>query len=270
MNKVVLAISGSLRKPSFTEKMLDLCLEGMGRALEVHKFYPHKMRMGPCTSCWSCWGKKHPGECVQRDDFEQIIEVYKRADYFLLAAPLYVFDLPATVKNVVDRFFVILEPAQMASSRGDTQHPTRFGRHPKAVLISSCGFPEFHHFDILRQHFRLICEHTGWNWAGELLISAAGAANVPRLFDRKLELLKRAGAELIGGAIAKETTEELAAPVISNENYRRLATLSFEGGVIAKAKMISIAMQAIRERQNLPASPRVSNTTLEATTQPPV
>jgi len=31
MSKVVLAISGSLREPSFTEKMLDLCIEGMGR-----------------------------------------------------------------------------------------------------------------------------------------------------------------------------------------------------------------------------------------------
>jgi len=42
MKRVVLAISGSLRKPSFTEKMLDLCLEGvasMGEEFEVHFFH---------------------------------------------------------------------------------------------------------------------------------------------------------------------------------------------------------------------------------------
>ena len=89
MGTVVLAISGSLRNKSFTEKMLDLCIEGMGENLEVHKFYPHKMKIGPCTSCWSCWGKKRPGECIQEDDFQRILDVYKRADYFLLAAPLY-------------------------------------------------------------------------------------------------------------------------------------------------------------------------------------
>ena len=254
MSAVVLAVSGSLRKPSFTEKMLDLCIEGMGQDLEVHKFYPHEMKIGPCTSCWSCWGRKNPGECVQEDDFEQILDVYKRADYLLLAAPLYVFDLPATVKNVIDRFFVILEPAQVVSSMGETEHPKRFGRHPKAVLISSCGFPEFHNFDILRQHFRLICAHTGWIWSGELLISTAGAANVPRLFDGKLELLKRAGGELVSGAIAKDTTEELSAPVIADEDYRRLATLSFEGGVLAKAKMVGIGMKAMRGRKK-PAAP---------------
>ena len=250
MSAVVLAISGSLRKPSFTEKMLDLCVEGMGTDLEVHKFYPHKMKIGPCTSCYSCWGKKNPGECIQQDDFQQILEVYKRADYFLLAAPLYVFDFPGTVKNVIDRFFVILEPAQLKSPRGDTEHPKRFGRHPKTVLISSCGFPEMSNFDILRQHFRIICDHTGWIHSGELLISAAGAANAPRLFDSKLEAIRKAGAELVRGAIAKETTAEIASPVISDEDYRQMTTLSFEGGLVAKAKMIGIAMKAIRENRS--------------------
>jgi len=47
MGTIVLAISGSLRNKSFTEKMLDLCIEGMGENLEVHKFYPHKMKIGP-------------------------------------------------------------------------------------------------------------------------------------------------------------------------------------------------------------------------------
>lgn len=58
MSSVVLAISGSLRTPSFTEKEFDLCIEGMGEGLEVRKFYPHKMSIGPGTGCWSCWGGK--------------------------------------------------------------------------------------------------------------------------------------------------------------------------------------------------------------------
>jgi len=70
----VLAISGSLREPSFTEKMLDTLIEGIGNA-EVYKFYPHKMNIGPCTSCWSCWLGKNKGECVQKDDFSQIYDI---------------------------------------------------------------------------------------------------------------------------------------------------------------------------------------------------
>lgn len=251
VSEVVLAISGSLRKPSFTERMLDLCLEGMGDGLEVHKFYPHKMAIGPCTSCCACWGKKRPGECVQKDDFGKILEVYKRADYFLLAAPLYIFDLPATVKNVIDRFFIILEPSQVQSSTGQTEHPKRFGRHPKAVLISSCGFPEIENFDVLSRHFKIICEQMDWPWAGEILISAAGAANAPKLFDTKYELIKKAGAELIDGQISPEVAEAIAAPVMPAADYRQFATLSFQGGIAAKAKLVAITMKALRN----PAEP---------------
>jgi len=245
MSGVVLAISGSFRKTSFTEKMLDLCIQGMGEGLEVHKFYPHRMKIGPCNSCWSCWGKKQPGKCIQKDDFQHILDIYRRADYFLLAAPLYVFDFPATVKNVIDRFFVILEPAQVRSPRGGTEHPKRFGRHPKAVLISSCGFPEIQNFDILRQHFRLICEHMDWVWSGEILISAAGVANAPKLFDKKYELIKEAGAQLVRGSISRETIEGIESPVISAEDYRRMATAAFEGGMLGKVKSAAIAIKAI-------------------------
>lgn len=73
MGAVVLAIYGSLRKRSFTEKLLDLCIEGMGAGLELHKFYPHQMNIGPCNSCWSCWGSKSLGECVQKKVANSIV-----------------------------------------------------------------------------------------------------------------------------------------------------------------------------------------------------
>jgi len=244
--KTILAISGSLRKPSFTEKMLDLCIEGMGDEVEVKKFYPHKMKIGPCTGCFSCWTKT-PGVCVQDDDFQQILNAYKQADYFLLATPLYVFDFPATVKNVIDRLFIIFEPAQVKSSRGATEHPKRFDCHPKSVLISSCGFPEIEKFDILRKHFRKICDEADWIWSGEILIPAAGIANVPKLFDRKYELIRKAGAELIDGQISKETMDGISAPVMPAEDYRKMATASFAGGVIGKMKTVWIAINAMRK-----------------------
>jgi len=106
---LIFAISGSQRNPSFTEKMLDTLISGMGD-VELHKFYPHRMKIGPCTSCWGCWIGKNRGECVQRDDFQKILDIYARCDYFIVATPVYIFGFPATVKNVFDRFFVILDP----------------------------------------------------------------------------------------------------------------------------------------------------------------
>jgi len=247
--KIVLAISGSLRTPSFTEKMLDLCLEGMGEGIEVYKFYPHKMNVGPCIGCWSCWDRKKPGICIQNDDFMQILDVYKKADYFLFALPLYVFGFPATVKNVIDRFVVALEPAQIKAPGGGTEHPKRFGRNPKTVLISSCGFPEVENFDILRMHFRKICEAINWSWSGEILIPAAGVSNAPKLFDEKYELIRRAGAQLMSGPISEDLTNRIATPVMSSDDYRMMATASCEGGFAGGIKTVSIAMKALIQQK---------------------
>jgi putative NADPH-quinone reductase len=244
----VLAISGSLRNPSFTEKMLDLCIEGMGDSVEVTKFYPHKMKIGPCLGCWKCWEKGTRGRCIQQDDFRLILAAYQKADYLLIAAPLYIFALPATVKNLLDRFFIILEPTQVRSERGGTEHPKRFDRHPKTVLISSCGFPEMDNFDLLRPYFRKVCSEFAWTWAGEVLISASGIANAPRLFDRKYELIKKAGAELLAGSISAATSDAISRMVMPAEDYRQMATASFDGGMLGKMKSVAIAMKNIAKQ----------------------
>ena len=241
----VLAISGSLRKASFTENMLDLCVEGMGE-VELRKFYPHKMNIQPCTGCFHCWTKA-PGECVHKDDFRQILDAYLQADYFLWAAPLYIFSVPATVKNVIDRFFICLRPEQLATADGMTMHPKRYDVHPKAVLISSCGFPELENFDLLRRHFSLIAEHMEWVRAGELLIPGAGAHKAPKLFDHKYELLRQAGAELAAGTIRAQTTQALAEPVMPREDYWQMVTAALTGELLGKAKIVGIAAKAIRQ-----------------------
>lgn len=227
--------------------MLDLLIEGMRESVEVQKFYPHKMNIGPCNSCFSCWGKKTPGQCSQKDDFEQILEAYKQADYLFWAFPLYVFSMPATVKNILDRLLVIMEPDQFEGSTGLTEHPKRFARERKAVLISSGGFPEIENFDLLRKHFHMICQHMDWQWAGEVLIPASGAANVPGLFAEKYELIGKAGEELLDGCVTNQTTKDIAEPSMSAEDYRQLATAHFAGGLEGKIKQVAIGMKALRQ-----------------------
>jgi len=243
--KIVLAISGSLRKPSFTEKMLDCILEGMGEEVEFKKFYPHKMNISPCTSCYSCWGKKYPGVCSKNDDFNEILDVYKKADYFLLAFPLYFFSFPGSVKNMIDRFFIILEPTQRVSKRGTSEHPKRFGRHPKTVLISSCGFPELNNFDIVRLNFKKICEESDWPLSGEILIPAAGASNLPNVFDKKYEFIRQAGKSLLTGNIDKNLESQISSPVMSDKDYRAMCTAALSGGIMGNLKTVAIGTKAI-------------------------
>jgi hypothetical protein len=65
-------------------------------------------------------------------------------------------------------------------------------------------------FNLLRQHFRIICEHMAWRLSGEILVLVAGVAHAPKLFDRKYELIRKAGLELINGEISPSVSEAIA------------------------------------------------------------
>ncbi|MBN2402371.1 MAG: NAD(P)H-dependent oxidoreductase [Spirochaetes bacterium] len=162
-----------------------------------------------------------------------------------MAFPLYFFGFPATVKNVIDRLFILLESPQIIGNCGTTCHPIRFDRHPKTVLISSCGFPEIEHFDIVRRHFKKICDEAGWPLAGEILISAAGAVDVPGLFDKKLNFIKEAGSAFMQSDIGRDIQEEISKPVISDRDYREMVTAALKGGITGRIKSTVIGTKAI-------------------------
>jgi len=227
--------------------MLDTLLKGIDEA-EVHKFYPHKMTIEPCTSCWSCWRGKTQGECSQKDDFQSIYDVYKKCDYFIIASPVYFFGFPATVKNVIDRFFVNMESSQILMDDGTTNHPQRYSPKAKGILVSSCGFPDMENFTLMSQHFKKFLKHLGLTWAGEILVPSAGAASVPHLFDETFEAIVKAGAELADGGISNELMQTISDVPISKKDYMDMVNASFKGGITGRAKAIAIGIKALRSK----------------------
>ncbi|MFB3897142.1 MAG: flavodoxin family protein [bacterium] len=244
----VLALSGSPRPKSFTDKMLTLFLEGMGDTIELHKFYPHRMNIKPCTSCFSCW-MKTPGVCAQKDDMAEILHWFDTADVIILASPLYVFGFTAQMKTAIDRIIPIIECYISTNEKGLSYHKRHHPKEQKMVLISSCGFPELDNFDALKQHYLVFANHTGKD-AGMLLISGAGAQNVPQLFDKKYAALKQAGKELIEfGAVQQQTMDTIAVEVIDRQLYRDMANAAFKGGLTGNVKTFMKAMQAMKQQQ---------------------
>ncbi|MEA2062382.1 MAG: flavodoxin family protein [Gemmatimonadota bacterium] len=240
--QIILALSGSPNPKSFTHRVLETFLEPVKDSAEINLFVPREMEIGPCLGCFHCWRKKTSGQCVQKDDFEQIIEAYKVCDTIILAAPLYIFGFPATLKNVLDRFFITLEPDQLPTGDGKgTRHPIRWHRERKALLISTCGFPEPGNFELLQEHFRTICNHTRWEQAGEVLLPAAGAFNGTPLAESKTGQIRAAGREFLEtGLVSGETRAKIAEAPFTHEQYRKIATWNFKGGLMNKAKTIAL------------------------------
>jgi len=99
--KKVLALMGSPRKNKNTDTLLNYLLDGVLEVeLDVKKIYIGDKKILSCTGCGYCERK---GECVLKDDMEEIYEEFDNRDIFILSTPLYFNSLNAKTKAVIDR-----------------------------------------------------------------------------------------------------------------------------------------------------------------------
>jgi multimeric flavodoxin WrbA len=103
MEKVkILGIAGSPRKNGNTTKMVEGALQGAMSVsgVETDLYELAGKKIGYCVSCYKCVEK---GECVIKDDLQDIVKRYMEADGIIWGAPVYHMSIPASMKAVFDR-----------------------------------------------------------------------------------------------------------------------------------------------------------------------
>jgi multimeric flavodoxin WrbA len=95
----ILAICGSLRKESNTNKLVKKIAESSGYEHEL--VYISKLNVKPCTGCATCMVEK--GECAIDDDMQTLYEKLMDADGIIIGSPTYYIDVSASVKCIIDR-----------------------------------------------------------------------------------------------------------------------------------------------------------------------
>ena len=105
MSRTVLILSSSPRIGGNSDQLCDSLASGVAsvgnKAIRLHV---SKMKIAPCLACEHCHDKSD-GECVIKDDMEQVWNAMKQADSLVLASPIYLFDCSAQLKVVIDRFY---------------------------------------------------------------------------------------------------------------------------------------------------------------------
>lgn len=210
VNKV-LAINGS---PRANEGMTDIVIrrflagvEAAGAATEV--VYPAKMKIAPCVGCLKCWFET-PGVCRHKDDMPTLMAKLPAADLVVLASPVYVDGITAQMKAMFDRMVAYTPPFfERVGER--SYHPKKSGDEGGILVISTCGFPEREHFQVISLHFKRICENMRVPLLGELLFPAASLIAVdPELVEPNLAAAERAGREVVErGEISDETLAQV-------------------------------------------------------------
>jgi len=97
----ILGIMGSPRIKGNTDVLLDQALEGArSQGAEVEKIIIDKLNIAPCREYYGC---ARDGNCVIRDDMDEVYPKLLSADGVIIASPMFFYGLSAQVKALIDR-----------------------------------------------------------------------------------------------------------------------------------------------------------------------
>ena len=151
MSSKIVVLSGSPRKNGNTDKLAAAFVEGAvsaGKSVEI--FRVADMKIAGCLGCAHCFTE--PGTCVQKDDMAQILEALKTADVFVLASPVYFWDVTAQLKLAIDRTYALLRAERKTK---------------RAAMLLTCGS----RVGATELMFQTMCEFSKWENAGVIVES---------------------------------------------------------------------------------------------------
>lgn len=125
----MLAVSGSPRKKGNSQFLLDVVLGNIDREkynVVIDRVSLSDKKIGPCIGCLACY--KNGGNCVLKDQFEEVRSLWKSADCILYCTPVYVAGIPGQLKCLIDRL-----------SNADYGLPIRGARHMKTIGVIAQG-----------------------------------------------------------------------------------------------------------------------------------
>lgn len=229
----ILVINGSPKgERSNTIKLTDAFVQGIQskEASEVRKLTLSKMHIEPCKGCFACWNKTC-GKCCIHDDMAEALEAKLWADIIIWSFPLYYFNVPGTLKNMIDRQLPLSLPFMVEGDArtGSGGHPTRFDMSKqKNVIISTCGFYTAEkNYDSVLKMFDHFCGYQNYE---TILCGQGELFRIPELRNRTdayLNVVKKAGEEFSQGSIQQETREALAQLLYPKETFEEMADASW-------------------------------------------
>ncbi len=124
----IVAFVGSPRKRGNISTVVGSLLRGAESAgAETKLYHLNEMNIRPCQGCMYC--REH-GFCPVKDDMQSIYSDIKDADAVVIGSPVYVCQVSAQTKLMLDRFYPLT----------DKQHKPRFGVR-QTVMVYSHAVP---------------------------------------------------------------------------------------------------------------------------------
>lgn len=192
--------------------------------VDVDFFYSYKMKANSCSGCFSCLLGKED-KCVYEDDLRSFLIKYCESDLRIFVFPVYAHSVPATMKNILDRMFVLFDKRVVIKNNRTAHSLKTFLKPGKTVLISSCSRWEKENFNIVLKFFQAIATDLDEIIVGKLFRPHAFCLKQEqRKGSRKVEdvidAAKKAARELKeSGWISPETEAVVSRELLSRDDF---------------------------------------------------
>ncbi len=228
MAQKILLLNGSPKKEKSGSLKLALSfVEGLTEngGYETETVHISALNIKPCLGCLTCWAREDSVCVIKNDDIPALRKKIEDADIVILAAPLFFFGLPGTVKVMMDRLLGMVNPYYGKPVPEDGSSLHGFTKpHPgqRFIFISSCAWIER---DIVYASVFSQLDMILGKGAYTALTTPQMNAIVYHSNGRRLVKLqdnyRKAGQEYAQtGKVSQETVDMLAKPMFSDLVYQ--------------------------------------------------
>ena len=179
--KKILIVNASKRRNGNSYSLEKRFLELLDGKADVTAFHIGEKDVRVCLACDGC-KKKHTPNCIQKDDFTELIPTIDSCDAMLILAPVHWDHFPAQLKAFLDRtysFMDFTQPDFSMASRKDKK-------------LAGYFFAGFGPVDVYTQMVEANLKHFATAGFTAYKAHVAGDANVPGSIMEKTADLKAA------------------------------------------------------------------------------
>lgn len=173
----IVVLTGSPRRNGNTNYLADRFIAGaQEKGHTVFRFDCAAHKVAGCMACNRCG---MDGDCVLKDDFDQVRPRLIEADMVVFVTPMYYFGFSAQLKNVIDRFYAI---------NGRIK-----GAPKKTAFLMAYANTSKKDAETMLLHYRTLADYLGWEDMGTVVapgVWTAGSIRNTRYGDDAYKLGK--------------------------------------------------------------------------------
>lgn len=195
----ILVINGSYRDDGITDQTVEAMVQAVQAAgAEVETVRLREYAIEFCLNCRECTQQPGdaPGECVQHDGMQELVNKIERADGYILASPTNFGSVTAIFKRFMERLMVYgYWPWDMNAPQFRKANVPK----KKALLVSSCAAPGIigRWFFGSHKQLKMTAQTIGADSVGTLFTGLIAKESHPKLPERVQVKAKALAAKLV-------------------------------------------------------------------------